>query len=205
MPVQRTLDLSALPDAALGSRAPLWWGQIGMMLIETVVFSITIAAYFYIRLGFSVWPPPRIAPPDLYWSTAGILLLVASCVPMYLSGRAIEQGRLAAAAIWVALNILMALGFLLIRTVEFNRFNFKWTTDVYGSLVWVLLGLHTMHTVADCIESIVIFGIILTGRVGGKQQLGAKLDGIYWYWITGAGVVLYLLIYIYPAISRGTL
>lgn len=205
MIVERALDVSNLPDSAPGTRSPVWWGQIGMMLIETVVFAIVVAAYFYIRLGFSVWPPPDIAPPNLWWPTANLILILLSCVPMYLGGRANDEARIGAAAFWVGINIIMALGFLVIRIVEFNLFSFKWTTDAYGSLIWVLVGLHTMHAIADTTESIVIFGIMLSGRMGAKQQIAAKLDGIYWYWVAAIWAPLYVLIYIYPAIRQGTL
>ena len=69
MTEQRTLDVSYLPDIAFGSRAPLWWGQVGMMAIESTIIAIIVAAYFYVRIGFSVWPPPNIAPPDLGLAT----------------------------------------------------------------------------------------------------------------------------------------
>jgi len=205
MTFERTLDVSHLPDAAIDSRGVLWWGQIGMMLIETVVFALIVAAYFYIRIGFSVWPPPDIAPPNLFWPTVNLILVLASCIPMYLSSRAMERRRFVAAAVWMALNVLMALVFLWIRRTEFLLFNFKWVSDVYGSLVWTLLGLHTMHTIGDTLESIVFVAITASGRVGAKQQLGAKMDAIYWYWITATYALLYLLIYIYPAALRGTL
>lgn len=46
---RRTLDVSALPAAVLDSRSLVWWGTIVMTVIETLVFAITVAAYFYLR------------------------------------------------------------------------------------------------------------------------------------------------------------
>jgi len=199
---EATLDVSHLEEIGFGTRAPIWWGQVGMMAIETTIFAILIAAYFYVRLGFSVWPPPNIAPPDLPLATVNTILLLVSCIPMYLGGEAGMQGKLGKAALMTALNALLALAFLITRAMELNRLNFKWSTDIYGSFVWTLLGLHTMHTIADTVESIVIIGILLSGRVGGKQQLGLKMDGLYWYWLTAIWIPLYLLIYVYPAITK---
>ena len=197
-----TLDVSHLPQIAFGSRAPIWWGQVGMMTIETTIFAIIVAAYFYVRLGFSVWPPPNIAPPDLELSTLNLILLILSCIPMYLGGKAVMERNFGRAILLIALNILMALVFLILRTVELNRWNFKWTSDVYGSLVWTLIGMHTMHVIADTVESMVVLAIFVTGRAGGKQQLGSKLDGLYWYWVTAVWVPLYMLIFVYPAVTK---
>ena len=56
------IDVSNLDTIALNHRAPLWWGQILMMVIEGSLFALLIASYFYIRVGFDVWPPPDIDP-----------------------------------------------------------------------------------------------------------------------------------------------
>lgn len=202
MTTQRTLDVSYLPDSAFGSRAPLWWGQVAMMTIETTILAIIVAAYFYVRLGFSVWPPPNIAPPDLGLASVNLAILLASCFPMYLASEAIKTGNVRRGTLMTVLNIVMALAFLLIRTIELNRWNFKWTTDIYGSLVWTLVVLHTMHVIGDTIESMVFVGVLLSGRVGAKQQLGSTMDSLYWYWVVAVWIPLYLLIFVYPALTK---
>ena len=43
----RTLDVSGLPAFEISNRAPLWWGQLLLAVIEGTVFCILIAVYFY--------------------------------------------------------------------------------------------------------------------------------------------------------------
>ena len=43
-------DVSALPDTAFGHRSLMWWGTMGLMVIEGTVFGLAIAMYFYLRL-----------------------------------------------------------------------------------------------------------------------------------------------------------
>ena len=130
------------------------------------------------------------------------MILLVSCIPLYLSSKAVMKVQIKRAAFMTALNIVLAMVFLIIRTIEFNRLNFKWTTDVYGSFVWILMGLHTMHVISDTIESMVFLAILMSGRVGGKQQLGVTMDGLYWYWLVAVWVPLYLLIFVYPAFTK---
>ena len=50
----------ACPPYDISSKAPLWWGQLLMCLIEGSMFCILIAMYFYMRLSVDVWPPPGV-------------------------------------------------------------------------------------------------------------------------------------------------
>ena len=97
----------------------------------------------------------------------------------------------------------MALGALAIRWYELAALQFKWSTDVYGSYVWSLLGLHTLHLIADTVESLVILVVLGFGRIGGKQQQALEVDGLYWYFVVGSYFPLYLLIYVYPRLLKG--
>ena len=197
------IDASRLPDIAFGIKAPIWWGQLWMMAIESTIFLILIAAYFYTRMGFSVWPPPRDPTPGLLLPTLNLVVLALSCLPMRWSGKAGVRERIGAAAFWLAVGAAMAIGALAIRWYELAALQFKWNTDVYGSYVWSLLGLHTLHLIADTVESLVILLVLGFGRVGGKQQQALEVDGLYWYFVVGAYFPLYLLIYVYPRLLKG--
>lgn len=196
------INVEALPTIGLGTRAPLWWGQIYMMCIEGTIFVILIASYFYVRLGFAHWPPPDVIPPALGLPTFNVILLLASALPMYLAGEAAMRGERGKTIFNIVLNIAMALGFLFVRLIEFNVFSFKWTSDIYGSFVWCIVGLHTMHAIADTVQSMVVLLIVLMKRVGEKQLLGIKVDGLYWYFVVATGVPVYLLVYVYPNLTK---
>src|SRR5581483_181151 len=43
------LDVSKLPTVVFGIRSLTWWGIIGMMTIEGMVFLLMIASYFYLH------------------------------------------------------------------------------------------------------------------------------------------------------------
>ena len=70
-------DVSHLSPHANGPASPLWWGMIGMIAIESAVFAILIASYFYLAHGSVDWPLGGIEPPKLLLPTVntGVLLL----------------------------------------------------------------------------------------------------------------------------------
>jgi len=97
----RTLDVGALPPGAFGSRSLMWWGTLGMVLIESTVFALAIASYFYFRTRMPSWPPGGVAPPDLRWGTINTLILLASILPNELAKHAGEHVDLRGVRIWM--------------------------------------------------------------------------------------------------------
>ena len=85
------IDVAHLPIQVKGSDAPIWWGQLLMMVIEGVLFAILIASYCYVRVNFAVWPPPGIENPGLVLPTIGFVVLMISCVPMVWSEKALNE------------------------------------------------------------------------------------------------------------------
>src|SRR4051812_49334170 len=103
------IDVAHLPVHKKGSDAPIWWGQLLMMVIEGVLFAILIAAYCYVRVNFAVWPPPGIENPDLTLPIIGFAVLLISCLPMIWSEKALNEGNRRKVLLGLALNAVMAI------------------------------------------------------------------------------------------------
>src|SRR3954468_21677709 len=99
-----TIDVSRLPATAFDSRAPGWWGNTLLMVIETTTVALVIVSYFYLRQSSLEWPPPHprgpalVAQPapDLAFGSANTVLLVASCAPLIvgdLAARKLDRRR----------------------------------------------------------------------------------------------------------------
>ena len=71
-----TLDVSQLPSVAFGSRDSLWWGVMGLILIEVTILGIGMVSYLYLRTLAPVWPPPPTALPELLLPTVNMLLML---------------------------------------------------------------------------------------------------------------------------------
>ena len=202
MNVRASIDVSALPDCGFTTRSPIWWGQFWMLVIESVAIFVLLAAYFYARMGFDVWPPPRIAVPDLTIGTIATVLLLISMGPMYFSDKAVREGHIARGMVLLLVGIAFAVAVLCIRWWELVHYNFKWSTGMFGSYAWCLVGLHTIHLVADTLESAVIFVILWLRPTGGKQQQAVEVDSLYWYFVVLIWIPIFLSIYVYAAVSK---
>ena len=162
------------------------------------MFSMLIATYFYYRLVLDIWPPSQVQLPGLLLPSINVLILVASCAPAYWASEGAKRNDPRAITLGLALNLALSLLFFALRIVEWRRFNFKWDSNVYGSIIWGILWLHSLDYVAGLLSTAVIFAIVLAGRTGENQRLGIHVDSLAWYFITAVWIPLYAIIYIAP-------
>jgi cytochrome c oxidase subunit III len=195
-------DVSGTAIEALGTRSTIWWGQSLMMIIESTIMAMLIASYAYVRSNFAVWPPQGTPLPDVVIPSVEVAVLLLSCVPLYLADSAAKEGKRLTVVLGILANLFLALIFLGLRWAELVRLPLKWTTNIYGSFLWVIIGLHTMHAIADVLQTGVMLTIVLTHRVGRKQINGLEVDSLYWYWIVGLWIPLWFLLYVYPRIVK---
>src|SRR3954468_10146522 len=118
MSVARTLDVGSLPPGAFGSRSLMFWGTLGIILIEGMAFAIAIGAYFFLATRLPHWPPDGIAPPALRFGTLNTLVLLASGAPNELARRAGERIDLRSVRIWMVVCLVFGAAFNAIRWFE---------------------------------------------------------------------------------------
>jgi heme/copper-type cytochrome/quinol oxidase subunit 3 len=187
------IDVARLPTYVYGSRSMMWWGTMGLMLIEGTVFAITVVVYFYLRSHSQTWPINR--APELFWGSLNTLVLLASMLPNQLAKRAAEREDKQGARWWLVACLLFALAFLVVRVFEFGALNTRWDSNAYGSVVWMLLALHTTHLVTDTIDTAVLAVLMFTGPLEGKRFVDVSENAMYWYFVVGSWLPIYAVIY----------
>jgi cytochrome c oxidase subunit 3 len=193
----RTLDVSRLAPGAFGHRSILWWGTAGFMVIEFAAFAMTIAAYFYIRTRVPYWPP-NTPSPDHLWGAINTAIMIASLVPNELARRAADAVDLMKVRLWMTVALLFGLAFNIVRIFEFAHLNVRWDTNAYGSIVWLLLGLHTTHIVTDFGDTIVLAVLMFIGPVEEKRFVDVSENAGYWYFVVLSWLPIYGVIYWAP-------
>jgi len=192
-----SLDVSGLPSFGFGHRSLMWWGTAGIIAIEGTVFALTIFAYLYIRTAVDQWPP-GVAPPQLRWGTLNTLVLLASLAPNHFTKRAAERFDLNGVRLWLSVGLVFALAFLTLRIFEFQSLNVRWDTNAYGSTVWMLLGLHTVHLLTDTYDSLVLDVLMFSGPLEDKRFVDVSENTVYWYFVVLAWLPIYAVIYLAP-------
>ena len=198
MTESRALDVGGLPPGAFGSRSLMWWGTMGITLIEGTVFALAIASYFYFRTRMPTWPPAGIAPPDQRWGTVNTAVLLISMIPNALAKRAGERVDLRGVRIWMVVCLVFGVAFNVIRIYEFRHLNVMWDHDAYGSIVWVLLGLHTTHIITDFLDTAVLAVLMFVGPIEEKRFVDVEENAAYWYFVVLAWLPIYGVIYWAP-------
>jgi cytochrome c oxidase subunit 3 len=194
-----TMDVSSLPTYGFSHRSLLWWGTWGMMLIEGTVFLMTIGTYLYLRSHVNVWPMSRF-PPDMLWGTLNVAILLLSGLPNHWAKKAAEKEDLKSVRFWLVACMIFSLAFLGIRIMEFSHLNVGWDSNAYGSVVWMLLGLHTLHLLTDTIDSAVLTVLMFTGPLKGTRFVDVSENGMYWYFVIFTWLPIYIVIYVLPRV-----
>jgi cytochrome c oxidase subunit I+III len=194
----RTIDVAALPPGAFGSRSVMWWGTLGLVLIEGTAFALAIGAYFFLATRMPHWPPHGVAPPDLGWGTVNTIVLLASGVPNELARRGAERIDLGRVRIWLVVCLAFGVAFNAVRAVEFAHLNVRWDHGAYGSIVWLLLGLHTTHIVTDFLDTAVLTVLMFTGPIEERRFIDVAENAVYWYFVAAAWLPIYGVIYWAP-------
>ena len=195
----RTLDVSALPPGAFGSRTRDVLGHARDRRRS--------------RAPSSPWPSVRTCSSSRdFRHGRRTALPLPSCA----GGR---STRSSSSEVWFPTNwrdgpastsILAASGsgwssvwsspsaFNIVRVFEFAHLNVMWDHDAYGSIVWLLLGLHTTHIVTDFLDSGVLTALMFTGPIEEHRFVDVEENAVYWYFVVLAWLPIYGVIYWAP-------
>jgi len=191
------LDVSELPSFGFGHRSLMWWATQGLMAIEGTVFALAIVCYFYLRSHVDRWPMSS-PLPALTWGSINTAVLLLSLWPNQAAKAAAERLDLRQARRWLAACLLLSIVFLGVRVMEFRSLGVRWDTDAYGSIVWMLLGLHTLHLVTDTWDTAVLAVLLHTGPLEGRRFVDVSENALYWYFVVLSWLPIYAVIYWAP-------
>jgi cytochrome c oxidase subunit III len=199
---QRVLDVSHLPDGTADSRALLWWGNLGMMAIEGSMFLMVLATYLYLRVANMDWPPALVPRPNLLLPTVNLAILLLTFIPAIVIDRAALRDDSGAVKIALAVCIVAGIAVIAIRFTIMTQIGFKWSDHAYGSIVWTIVFLHTLHMFAATGESILLFTYSSLRPVMKKTLLDFRCLAVYWYFVIIAWLPFYFLIFVEPWMHR---
>lgn len=188
------LDASRLPSYGFGPRSLMFWGTMGVIAIEGTVFAMCLVTYYYLRAQVNSWPPGT-GQPDLLWGTLNTLLLLVSILPNHWTQRAAERHDRDRVMLGMTICCVLAALFLAIRVLEFRALNVGWDRNAYGSIVWMLLGLHTVHLLTDFADSVVLAVLMYTGPLEGRRFVDVAENAMYWDFVVLAWLPIYGTIY----------
>jgi cytochrome c oxidase subunit I+III len=199
----QTLDVGELPTEAFGERAPLWWGVLLMVIIESTMFAMLFVTYLYVRNEFDVWPPAATPPPDRLPGLLALIALLVSAVPQWLvdemAYRRIAGGDQRVIAWTLVAASVTGLLVLVPRAYEFAAMHARWDSNAYGSVVWTILGMHTFHVVTSTVETIIFTVYTFVRPLDEHHRVDLSTNSLYWYFVVGWWLPAYALLYFGPS------
>ncbi|HYC56638.1 MAG TPA: cytochrome c oxidase subunit 3 [Candidatus Binatia bacterium] len=201
MSTRDQIDVSVLPRFTFGPRGLMWWGVASFLAIESTMLGICLVSYYYLRDRAFEWPLAPTMLPDLLAPTVGLLVLLISVLPMLYTERAAK--RLDTAATIRGHVACVAIGLLIIaaRVWEFRGLHVGWDTNVYGSVVWIIIGVHSYHLFTEVMETTVLGLLFMLGHTHPKLFVDATDNALYWYFIVIIWVPCYVTLFLVPRLG----
>jgi len=144
------------------------------------------------------WPPAGHAPPGLVWSAIFTVGLLLSAIPnLWVLRRAQAKDE---RGVRVGTTVMSIVGAVLLvpRGFEFMHLHANWYDDGYGSVLWLLMVLHTSHVVTDLGDTVVQAVWLWTHEVGDDQFSDVADNANYWTFVVVTWLPLFAIIHGLP-------
>jgi heme/copper-type cytochrome/quinol oxidase subunit 3 len=186
-----------------GTRAFGWWGMVGLIATEAMLFGSLVASYFYLRFTSGpVWPPEGIPKPALELPLIMTAILWSSSIPVHFADAAIKKGRQGRLRAWLALGFLLGaifLGFQVAIEYPEKLREFTPQTNAYGSLFFALTGLHGSHVLGGLLFSLWVQVRAWGGAFDADRHLTVQNFTMYWHFVDAVWALVLFTIYLTPS------
>ena len=129
------------------------------------------------------------------------LVLLASLIPNQLVKGAARAQGLGRTRLGLVIMSVFGIFPLILRVFEFRALNVLWDSNAYGSIVWTLLGLHTLHIATDLADTLVLTALMFTRHGHMIRRFSDVNDNaVYWDFVVVSWLPIYALIYWFPRV-----
>ena len=172
-------------------------GILGLIVAESAVFAIFLAAYVY-YLGKSLAGPPPGEVLDL--PLIASVLLWSSSVTIHRAVGALRAGRVRPFTWWWLLTVVLGALFLAGTAREWHRLivddGLTIRTNLFGTTFYSLVGLHASHVVVGLGLLATVLALALRGHVNASHAGRAEVLSLYWHFVDAVWVVVFVVVYV---------
>jgi cytochrome c oxidase subunit 3 len=170
---------------------------LALILTETTLFAIFVAAYVY-YIGRSLTGP---YPKDvLGLPIIATICLLSSSVTIVLAERACARENGSGFRLWWLITILLALIFISSTAREWHELITKdgltISTNLFGTTYYSLVGLHASHVIVGLILLVLVMSLSLRGYVRRRHAEHVQMISWYWHFVDAVWVVVFTVVYV---------
>ena len=74
----------------------------------------------------------------------------------------------------------------------------RWDLNAYGSIIWTLMLLHSLHIATDVFDTGVLTVSVYTSHVDGRRFSDVTDNAMYWHFVWLSWLPIYVLVYWVP-------
>jgi cytochrome c oxidase subunit III len=181
----------------------LYNGKLGIWLFlasEVMLFGALFSSLILLRTGAPSWPRGW-EELNVPLATLNTFILISSSVTVVMAWANLRLGNLKKAKMFIALTLLCAFGFLVIKAIEygtkFQHHHFPSTNNFFATY-FVMTGLHGLHVLGG----VVVFAYFL----GPGSKMWAtdprrftnriEIAGLYWHFVDLVWIFLFPTLYL---------
>lgn len=174
-------------------------GVIFLIITETVLFSMFVAAYL-IYIGKSLNGP---YPKDvLELPIFASICLLSSSGTIVFAEHALKKGEMGKFKLWWLITIVLGLYFLYATGSEWHKLIYEdhltISTNLFGSTFYSLVGLHASHVIVGMTFLLVVFVTTMMGFPIQTQERRVKFLSWYWHFVDWVWVIVFTVVYLLP-------
>jgi cytochrome c oxidase subunit III len=172
-------------------------GMACLIIAETTIFTIFVVAYIF-YLGKSISGP---SPHDvLELPVFTTICLLSSSLTVHLAVAGLEKSKRSLCSLWLAGTVLLGAIFLAGTAREWYQLIYlrglTIRTNLFGTTFYSLVGLHASHVIIGlCMLSLALI-FSLTGALTEKHSARLNVLSLYWHFVDGVWVVVFLVVYV---------
>jgi cytochrome c oxidase subunit 3 len=172
-------------------------GMACLILAEAAIFIIFVVAYIY-YIGKSLTGP---TPHDvLTVPIFATVCLLSSSLTVHFAVSALHAGKRSICSLWLAATLLLGGIFIASTALEWYQLIYheglSIRTNLFGTTFYSLVGLHATHVVVGLFMLALALLFSLTGSITSKHSERLEVLSLYWHFVDGVWVVVFLVVYV---------
>jgi cytochrome c oxidase subunit III len=172
-------------------------GMVCLIVAESAIFIIFVVAYIY-YMGKSLSGP--LPGQVLELPILGTICLLSSSFTVHDAVSALRKGNIRRCTLALAATILLGAIFLMTTAQEWYHLihdvGLTIRTNLFGTTFYSLVGLHATHVVIGLMMLMIALGLTLGGRVTEAHSERLEVLSLYWHFVDGVWVVVFLVVYV---------
>ncbi len=173
------------------------FGLITFLIADGMTFAGFFAAYLTYK-AVNPLPDGSIYELELPIPTLNTILLLVSSATFHKAGKALLNRKNSNCQMWLLLTAVLGVIFLVCQLFEYFHLPFGLTDNLFASTFYALTGFHGLHVT---LGTLMIFIIawqtrINGGRVSYKNMFPLEAVELYWHFVDGIWVILFVILYL---------